>query len=352
MYRQIIRPLLFTLDPERMHNMLVSTLKSYRYLYPLRSIFQCCFAPHSGLFIRNGILFKNRIGLSAGFDKSGEIFDELSDFGFGFIELGTITPDSQKGNPAPRIFRLPKDNSLISRTGFNNCGQTTLSRNLKRRNKKSGYILGLNINKNPGSEGEEAIQDVFKLFRTFYSEADYFVLNWGSMEDSLFVRILQTLTAYREKQKEKRPILIKLPADILFGTLDKAIESAIANHINGFIATGPTMDRSNLKHYSSGELQQIGAGGVSGQGIGGKSLEIVRYLAGHADKDMLIIGAGGIMTAADAGRMINAGAHLVQIYSAFIYSGPSIIKKMGKKLFPEKQIREEKKDLSSDSQAI
>lgn len=329
MYKQIVRPVLFCWEPEKMHELLVSALKFYRHLTFVRFIISRWFQ-HSDPFSWDGIIFRNRIGLSAGFDKSGEVFDELADFGFGFLELGTITPEAQTGNPSPRIFRLPECDSLISRTGFNNAGLEVFRQNLKRR--KGDYVVGVNINKNPLSEGETALNDFFSLFKALYYDVDYFTLNWGSVDGNLFEKVLNALTSYKKLQMQKRPVFIKLPADIEKETLDIVLSMAGHYSVDGFIATGPTMNRSLLKSYDLKELDSIGAGGVSGRGIGEKSLNVVRYLRTHANEQLLIIGAGGIMTSSDAKKMIEAGADFIQLYSAFIYSGPSIIKKMSRKI--------------------
>ena len=330
MYKSILRPLLFLIDPERIHRQLVSVLKLYRHI-PFIRVWMHHTCTHQAPYQWNKLVLTNRIGLSAGFDKAGEVFSELADFGFGFIELGTVTPSPQQGNPSPRIFRLPKCDSLISRTGFNNPGVDKFRENLHR-HKKRDCLIGININKNPQSEGQTAVSDFSNLFLALYNDADYFTLNWGSIDAELFTDVLEALTHYRKNHVEKRPVFIKLPADITEETMTKVIGLATQYGIEGFIATGPTMDRTNLHSYTKEELDTIGAGGVSGKGIGNKSLNVVKYLRTHCDKNMLIIGAGGIMSPDDAKRMAEAGADLVQIYSAFIYSGPSIVKRIAKEI--------------------
>lgn len=326
MYKQIIRPLLFLLNPERVHSLLLSALRCYSHLPFIRSWIRRYYKATDKQLVWNQLVFKNRIGLSAGFDKGAEAFNELADFGFGFIEVGTVTPDSQPGNPKPRIFRLPKADSLISRTGFNNPGLDVVKRRLEY--KTDAYLLGVNINKNPGSEKEEVVNDFLRLYAGLYNLADYFTLNWGSIELTLMHAVLETLTDFRNKQKNYRPILLKIPADITTEGMDAVLHYIQAYKLQGVIATGPTMDRSNLSPYTTARLEAIGAGGVSGKGIGKKSIEAVKYLRSHSEKGMLIIGAGGVMTPEDAKQMLVAGANLIQIYSSFIYEGPAIVKNM------------------------
>ena len=324
MYKQIIRPLLFLLSPERVHSLLLSALRCYGHLPFVRSWIRNYYKATDKQLIWNQLVFKNRVGLSAGFDKGAEVFNELADFGFGFIEVGTVTPDSQPGTPKPRIFRLPKADSLISRTGFNNPGLDIVKRNLE--NKTDAYLLGININKNPQSEKGEAVNDFLRIYAGLYSLADYFTLNWGSIEVTTMHKVLEALTTFRNKQKNYRPILLKVPADITTEGLDAVLNCIQTYRLQGVIATGPTMDRSNLLPYTPVQLEAIGAGGVSGKGIGEKSIEAVKYLRSHSEKGMLIIGAGGVMTPEDARKMLAAGANLIQIYSSFIYEGPAIVK--------------------------
>lgn len=184
MYNLIIRLLLFCIDPEKVHRMLLSWLKFYRYLFPVRACVRG-YSRVSDPFSYGHLQFKNRIGLSAGFDKNAEAFDELADFGFGFLEVGTVTPDSQSGNPSPRIFRLVDDESLISRTGFNNCGVDAVRQHI-RKYRKHSYVLGVNINKNPLSTGDQIIKDFESTFIHLYDCVDYFTLNWGSIDNDLF----------------------------------------------------------------------------------------------------------------------------------------------------------------------
>ena len=193
-------------------------------------------------------------------------------------------------------------------------------------------VLGVNINKNPLSVGEQIIKDFELVFTRLYESVDYFTLNWGSIDKESFAKVLENFTTFREAVNKRCSIFIKLPADIDEKELDLVISLAYKYSIEGFIATGPTMDRSELHQTKTKQLEKIGNGGVSGRGIGKKSQKVVHYLSEHTDRHFLIIGAGGIMTAEDAADMISQGADMVQIYSAFIYSGPSVVHKIGKKL--------------------
>ena len=216
-------------------------------------------------------------------------------------------------------------------TGFNNCGVDAVRQHI-RKYRKHSYVLGVNINKNPLSTGDQIVKDFESTFIHLYDCVDYFTLNWGSIDNDLFAMVLEKLTIFRQAANKRCNIFIKLPADIDEKALDTVISLAYKYSIEGFIATGPTMDRSGLHQAETKQLEKIGNGGVSGRGIGKKSQEVVRYLSEHTDRHFLIIGAGGIMTAEDAAGMISQGADMIQIYSAFIYSGPSIVHKLGNKL--------------------
>lgn len=327
MYKQLVRPWLFRIDAERIHGQIVTALHLYRHLSPVRALFRWSFKPKAEVFRWRGLSFGNRVGLSAGFDKEASCFDELADLGFGFLEVGTVTPSEVKGNPCPRIFRLPKDESLISRTGFNNPGKTVVSRNLQR--KRSGrYLLGININTNCPTDGQRVVTDLLGLYDAFHEYADYFTVNWGSIAPELLSPALVALA----ERPDSKPLLLKLPADIPVGKLDEVIEYARRHQVAGFIATGPTQDRSSLVRSSQAEITRVGMGGISGLPVFGKSVEIVRYLSAHAPKDMLIVGAGGVMTPREATLMLQAGAHVVQLYSAFIYEGPCVVKRIAEAL--------------------
>lgn len=330
-YKRIIRPLLFKIEPEQVHHLLVNGLKCYRHLSPIRSGIRKKYHTYKPFSYKN-IVFPNRIGLAAGFDKEAAVFDELADFGFGFIEIGTVTPHPFDGNPGPRIFRLIDDESLISRTGFNNPGLEIVLDRIKEIPKRN-YRLGVNINKDATSTtSEQIVADFSLLFDSFYPFVDYFTLNWGSIDAADFEAVLAQLANLREAKPENKCLFIKLPADIPEATLDTVIALAQRYHVDGFIATGPTMDRSNLSSTARTEADKIGAGGLSGKGIGAKSVHVVRYIKSKTQEQFLIIGAGGIMTSQDAKSMLEAGADLLQVYSTFIYNGPNAILELNKSI--------------------
>ncbi|WP_303913237.1 quinone-dependent dihydroorotate dehydrogenase [Bacteroides mediterraneensis] len=325
MYQSILRPWLFRIDAEKIHNQIISLLHVYRHLPLVKGMLRAYYRPKAAPFQWRNLTFGNRVGLSAGFDKEASCFDELSDLGFGFLEVGTVTPEKVAGNPSPRIFRLPEDHALVSRTGFNNPGKEVVLNNLQRK-REGKYILGVNINTNTPADGERAAADITSLYEAFSRYADYYTVNWGSMTPEILAGALTALESY--KQRLEKPVFLKLPADVPLEKLEGIITFAKTHHLDGFIATGPTQDRSLLIHSSQSEVTEVGAGGISGLPVIHKSVEVMKYLSAHAPQEMLLIGAGGVMTPLEADAMRNAGAHLVQIYSAFIYEGPGIIKRI------------------------
>lgn len=326
LYKAIIRPLLFRMEPERAHRFTFSFLKCTNYIPLFRALMRNRYQYEETQLICKGIVCKNRIGLSAGMDKGAEVFNELADYGFGFIEVGTVTPDPCRGNPRPRIFRLTKCDSLIARTGFNNPGLKVVKERLT--HKMGRVTVGVNINKNPLSTGRQAVDDFLLMLTELSARADYFTINWGSLDAPLMEQVLTALAERRATLPMRRPILLKLPGDITQEGMDTVLDAIARHGLDGVIATGPTTDRSQLRRYTEAELKAIGTGGVSGKGMGLKSYFAVDYLRKHGGPDLLIIGAGGVMTPADAERMIRMGADFVQIYSAFIYEGPGIVPKM------------------------
>lgn len=325
MYKSILRPWLFRIDAEKIHNQIISLLHVYRHLPLVKGMLRAYYCPKAAPFQWRNLTFSNRVGLSAGFDKEASCFDELSDLGFGFLEVGTVTPEKVAGNPAPRIFRLPEDHALVSRTGFNNPGKEVVLNNLQRK-REGKYILGVNINTNTPADGERAAADITSLYEAFSRYADYYTVNWGSMTPEVLTGVLEALED--DRKRLEKPIFLKLPADVSLEKLEGIITFAKTHHLDGFIATGPTQDRSLLIHSSQAEVTQVGAGGISGLPVIHKSVEVMKYLSVHAPKEMLLIGAGGVMTPHEAEMMHRAGAHLVQVYSAFIYEGPGIIKRI------------------------
>ncbi len=339
MYK-ILRPLLFRFPPELAHNMTLNLLKFLRYL------------PFSGTFIRwifsyndeklekevFGLKFKNPLGLAAGFDKNGEMYNDLANLGFGFIEIGSLTPVEQIGNPRPRVFRLVEDNAIINRMGINNKGVKNAIKHLKTHKPK--IIVGGNISKNTSCSNETAALDYEKSFTQLYDFVDYFVLNIScpnvkglvKLQDiNILSEIIDRLTAIRKFNDEYRPILIKVSPDLTFDQLDEIIELILISGIDGIVATNTTTSRESLK-TSKDILKKIGDGGLSGEPLFNKTLEIVKYIHRKSGGMFPIIAVGGITTVERAKEMLDAGASLIQIYTGFIYNGPGFVKKILKHL--------------------
>jgi dihydroorotate dehydrogenase len=281
-----------------------------------------------------GLKFPNPVGLAAGFDKNAKYIKELSSLGFGFIEIGTVTPKAQPGNPKKRVFRLIDDNALINRLGINNDGCEVCSERLK--NNKENIIIGGNIGKNTNTDNENAIEDYVINFNTLHSYVDYFVLNvscpnvsnFTKLQDVEFLKnLLPKLKKINENKNKPKPILIKISPDLSTKQLDETIDLIISENLDGIIATNTSTNRENLK-TTENELKEIGNGGLSGNPIKNRSNEVISYISKKTNKKLPIIGVGGIMSAQDAVDKLNAGADLVQIYTGFIYAGPSIIKQI------------------------
>lgn len=283
-----------------------------------------------------GIDFPNPVGLAAGLDKNGEAIDEFASMGFGFIEIGTITPKPQPGNDKPRLFRLVKDKALINRMGFNNIGAEVAVQNLKRRKTKT--IVGANIGKNKATSNEDAIRDYEYCFKTLFDYADYFVVNVSSPntpglralqdKDSL-AAILNSLQDINNSHTSTKPILLKIAPDLSNGQIDDVISVVQETKTQGIIATNTTIARAPLT-YTQAEIDAYGMGGLSGAPLTQRSTEVIKYIKTHSN--IPVIGVGGIMTAQDALDKLNAGADLIQLYSGFIYAGPQLIRDTNERL--------------------
>lgn len=280
-----------------------------------------------------GMQFPNRIGLAAGFDKNAKWLHLLKTLGFGHVEVGTVTPLAQPGNPAPRLFRLKRDKALINRMGFNNEGLDAMVKRLKSR--PDGLIVGGNIGKNKVTPNENAIADYVKCYLALNEYVDYIVVNVSSpntpglreLQDKTFLKeLFETLNALRASQKQQKPILLKIAPDLAFSALDEIIETVNETGIDGIIATNTTISREQLRTPKE-IINEIGAGGLSGKPVFAKSNEILTYLRQHLGPNYPIIGVGGVMNAEDMVTKLSAGADLVQIYTGFIYSGPWMVKK-------------------------
>jgi dihydroorotate dehydrogenase len=285
-----------------------------------------------------GLTFSNPVGLAAGFDKDAKLIDPLSALGFGFIEIGTLTPKPQPGNDKPRLFRLPKDQALINRMGFNNEGVLAAVERLK--GKRSPLIIGGNIGKNKITANESAQDDYVYCFNALYEYVDYFVVNVSSpntpglrelQEKAPLQRLLKTVKDLSLTKPVVKPVLLKIAPDLTTGQLDDIVEILKATGIDGIIATNTTISRDGLSTTTE-ELDKIGAGGLSGKPLTKKSTEIIRYLRSKLGNSYPIIGVGGIMSAEDALEKIDAGADLVQLYTGFIYEGPDLIRQINERL--------------------
>ncbi len=284
-----------------------------------------------------GIKFPNPIGIAAGFDKNAHLVDPLSDIGFGFVEIGTVTPKPQLGNPKPRLFRLPKDQGLINRMGFNNLGVLAAVACLKKT--KSNVIIGGNIGKNKNTPNDQATDDYLTCFEALYPWVDYFVVNVSSpntpglrelQEKEPLMKLLSNLQACNHRKEKAKPILLKIAPDLSNAQLDDIISIVQQTKIAGVVATNTTIAREDLK-TSPEQVQQFGHGGVSGGPLTERATEVIRYLH-QQDRSIPIIGVGGIFSPQDALDKLAAGASLVQVYTGFIYEGPAMVKRMNKYL--------------------
>jgi dihydroorotate dehydrogenase len=291
--------------------------------------------------IIGGIRFSNPVGLAAGFDKDAELVDQMTDLGFGYIEIGTVTPEGQPGNEKPRLFRLINDQAIINRMGFNNKGVEYVRKNLLRSKRKC--IIGGNIGKNKATPNKNAIDDYICCFNRLFDVVDYFVVNVSSpntpglrelQEKGVLAEILHLLQKQNQSKDIQKPIFLKISPDLSKSQLDDIIEVVLSSKITGIIATNTTINRDNLK-TADDKIEEIGAGGLSGKPIQKKSTEIIRYLSEKSNKSFPIIGVGGIHSPEDAIEKLDAGASLVQIYTGFIYEGPGLIKRINKHLMKQ-----------------
>lgn len=339
MYKILFRPLLFLLDAERAHHFTFSLIHFFSKI-GFSSIFRSIYAVNDKRLEKEvfGIRFKNPVGLAAGFDKDAKLFNELSNFGFGFIEIGTLTPKPQLGNPKKRLFRLKVDQAIINRMGFNNLGVFDAVERLK---KSHRVLIGGNIGKNKTTPNEKAVKDYLICFDALFDHVDYFVVNVSSpntpglreLQDkepltALLMELKKENAKYANKKAVKeKPILLKIAPDISNDQLLDIINILEVTKIDGIIATNTTIARENLE---SDLVQTEEKGGLSGKPLAKRSTEVIRFLAEKSNKAFPIIGVGGIHSAEDALEKLEAGADLVQLYTGFIYEGPSLVKKINK----------------------
>ena len=334
-YKILVKPILFLFKPEFIHHLIFRIIKFVSYI-PFKTLWNKIYRINDEKLKRDlfGLTFDNPVGLAAGFDKDAKLFDELATFGFGFIEIGTLTPLAQDGNPKPRLFRLPEDHSLINRMGFNNGGVEDAVKRLKKR--KTKIIIGGNIGKNKVTPNDEAVKDYEITFEALFDFVDYFVVNVSSpntpglrelQEKEPLTKLLLRLQELNNAKSKRKPLLLKIAPDLTNEQLDDIVSIVVDTKLDGLIATNTTIDRNGLK-TSEKRLNAIGKGGVSGQAVKKRSTEVIRYISEKSNKRFPIIGVGGIHCSEDAIEKLKAGASLVQIYTGFVYEGPSIVKKI------------------------
>ena len=335
MYKKIILPVLFLIDPEKVHNIIFSSIKIL-FKFPFVKFLVSKFyiiddsRLEKSLF---GIKFKNPVGLAAGFDKNAQLYEELTSFGFGFIEIGTVTPKPQSGNPKKRLFRLVEDSAIINRMGFNNVGVEEVIKNLK---KNKSTLIGGNIGKNKITPNYLAIDDYVTSFNMLFDFVDYFVVNVSSpntpnlrdlQEKEPLTKLINSLISINRNKKKPKPILLKIAPDLNNNQLLDIISIVKDTGLDGVIATNTTINRNNLKSVNKNEL-----GGLSGKPLTSRSTEVIKFISKNSNKTIPIIGVGGINSVADALEKFDAGADLIQIYTGFIYEGPNLIRSINKAL--------------------
>ena len=333
MYTFLVRPLLFCFDPEKVHHFTFSFIRFFSKIPGVSSLFRGLYLVTDPRLERKlfGLTFKNPVGLAAGFDKDAKLYNELSNFGFGFIEIGTLTPKPQSGNPKKRLFRLKSDSAIINRMGFNNGGVEDAVERLK---KNKGVLIGGNIGKNKVTPNEEAVNDYVICFNALYDYVDYFVVNVSSpntpnlralQDKEPLTKLLTILKTENSRRSKAKPILLKIAPDLSDDQLLDIIEIVADTKIDGVIATNTTISRDGLTSKNREEQ-----GGLSGKPLVNRSTEVIKFLSSKSNKAFPIIGVGGIHSAQDAIDKLEAGADLVQLYTGFIYEGPKLIKQINK----------------------
>jgi len=340
----ILRKILFLFDAEKVHYFSTNALNLLLKLPLIKKGFKVLFCFENKDLECNllGLKFKNPIGLAAGFDKNATMFQDLEYLGFGFVEIGTVTPKPQSGNEKPRLFRLKRDEAILNRMGFNNDGLHAVKARLKNR-KKNGLIIGGNIGKNKVTSNEDAILDYKIAFEELFDFVDYFVVNVSSpntpnlrdlQEKEPLTKILAELQLLNLKMNNQKPILLKIAPDLSNEQLDDIIDIVRETKIAGVIATNTTINRSELKTNVQ-VVESLGAGGISGKPLTNRSTEVIRYLHEKSNAAFPIIGVGGIHSPEDAIEKLKAGASLIQLYTGFIYEGPSLIKRINKEIIKQ-----------------
>lgn len=330
----LLKPFLFRLDPENAHGVTMRLFMRMLRVPGFTNVFSSVFRYEHPSLEKTvaGLTFKNPVGLAAGFDKDGKYLHAMAALGFSHLEIGTVTPRPQAGNPKPRLFRFVKSRALINRMGFNNDGAQALAERLKN-NRPAGIIIGANIGKNKDTPNEEATRDYLECFHVLYDFVDYFTVNVSSpntpglrslQDKEPLTKLLSTLQLENKKQK---PVFLKIAPDLTSQQLDEIVEIVINTGISGVIATNTTITREGLKETKE-EIDAAGAGGLSGAPILDLSISVVKYLAETSNGRFAIIGVGGIEDYGSAKKHFDAGADLIQVYTGLIYSGPTIVKKI------------------------
>lgn len=339
MYK-LVKPLFFSMNPEMAHHQVTGGLRKFNKVWGAKSLLKSIYTVEDSRLEREvfGLKFKNPVGLAAGFDKNAEYIEDMAGLGFGFIEIGTVTPRPQPGNDKPRMFRLISDGALINRMGFNNQGADVAAARLKKLSDRKNLIIGGNIGKNKLTPNEEAVNDYVYCFNALFDTVDYFVVNVSSpntpglrdlQEKEPLKHILNTLQHLNQKKAVQKPILLKIAPDLTDSQLDDIVEIVTETQIAGVIATNTTISREGL--LSDATLVKE-MGGVSGKPLTKRSTEVIRYLAERSNGAFPIIGVGGIHSGADAIEKLEAGASLVQVYTGFIYEGPALVSNICKAL--------------------
>ena len=336
LYKRILRPLMFLLPAEKAHYMSLNLFSAVLKIPGISRLLKSIYRPRPNPHLQKklmGLNFKNPIGLAAGFDKDGRYYRALGELGFGFVELGTVTPKPQKGNPQPRLFRVRKDKAIINRMGFNNQGAEALRERLESGH-RGPLIIGGNIGKNKVTPNENAVDDYLKGMELLHPVVDYFTINMSSpntpnlrdlQDKEPLKKILGALLKFNKSTGNPKPVLLKIAPDLSEGQIDDIIEIVKELKLDGVVATNTTVARSGLR-TGEGVIENIGAGGLSGAPLTDRSRQVVSYLRRNLGSDCVIIGVGGIMSPEDAVKMLDSGADLIQLYSGLIYYGPSLVK--------------------------
>lgn len=338
-YKKIIRPLLFSMDAEQVHHLVMNLLRIASMIPGVLWIMNRCFLVRDSRLEVTvaGLKFRNRVGLAAGFDKDAKAVKGLGALGFGFIEIGTVTPLAQSGNDKPRLFRLPADRALINRMGFNNEGVDKAAKRLK---KNPGFIIGGNIGKNKVTSNENATSDYLTCFHKLFPYCDYFVVNISSpntpglrelQDKEPLIALLNAIQEANRGKVKSKPVFLKIAPDLTEPQVDDIIAITLQTGLAGLVISNTTISRAGLQTPQN-EVEAIGAGGLSGAPVLERSTDLLQYVAKRAEKRFAIIASGGIFSADDAIKKLEAGADLVQLYTGFIYEGPSLIKAINKKL--------------------